>query len=205
MSELVVTSPALTTSNIGQGARRPAHRIEWFLVCALAVVALAAAACSTNGSNGSSATPSGTANQLVGAGLAAQQQGLVAQAKQDYQAAIGKDPNNKYAYYDLGVIYGLAQDSTDASTNYRRALVIDPNFKPALFNMAVLETSSDPHGAIALYQQLLQLNPNDANVNFNLGLLLIAQGQPAQGHADLSKAIQIDPSLSSRLPAGTKP
>jgi Tfp pilus assembly protein PilF len=202
MSELVVTPPALSTLSIAQGARRHTHLIEWLSVCALAVVALAATACS---STGSSATPSGTANQLVGAGLAAQQQGLIPQAKQDYQAAIGKDPNNKYAYYDLGVIYQQAQDATDASTDYRRALVIDPNFKPALFNMAVLETSSDPHGAIALYQQLLQLNPNDANVNFNLGLLLIAQGQPAQGHADLTKAVQIDPTLTSRLPAGTKP
>ena len=202
MSEMVVPSPSLSMSNIGLGARQHAHRVQWFSVCVLAAVALAATACSTSGP---SATPSGTANQLVGAGLAAQQQGLIPQAKQDYQAAISKDPNNKYAYYDLGVIYQNAQDSTNASTNYRRALVIDPNFKPALFNMAVLETSSDPHGAIALYQQLLQLNPNDANVNFNLGLLLIAQGQPAQGHADLSKAIQIDPSLSSRLPAGTKP
>src|ERR1700676_2118879 len=112
MSELVVTSPALSTSSIGQGARRHTHRAEWFLVCALAVVVLAATACS---SKGSSATPSGTANQLVGAGLAAQQQGLTPQAKQDYQAAIGKDPNNKYAYYDLGVMYQKAQDAVDAS------------------------------------------------------------------------------------------
>jgi Tfp pilus assembly protein PilF len=199
---MVVPPPSPSMSMNVQGARRHTHGARWVTICPLAVVALVTAACS---SNGPSATPSGTANQLVGAGLAAQQQGQIPQAKQDYQAAIGKDPNNKYAYYDLGVIYQQAQDSTDASTDYRRALVIDPNFKPALFNMAVLETSSDPHGAIALYQQLLQLNPNDANVNFNLGLLLIAQGQPAQGHADLSKAVQIDPSLTSRLPAGTKP
>ena len=202
MSAQVRFSPARSTQMIALRGRRSGHRPGLFVVGALAAVALVATACSKSGSG---TTLSGTANQLVGAGLAAQQQGLVAQAKQDYQAALTKDPNNKYAYYDLGVIFQQAQDATDATTNYRRALVIDPNFKPALFNMAVLETSSDPQGAIALYQQLLQLNPNDANVNFNLGLLLIAQGQSSQGHADLSKAVQIDPSLSSRLPAGTKP
>jgi tetratricopeptide (TPR) repeat protein len=203
MSAPVKVWPVLSTPVLDSGGRRHARRARWLAVCPLALVALGATACSSNG--GSGAALSGTANQLVGAGLAAQQQGQVDQAKKDYQAALTKDPNNKYAYYDLGVIFQQAQDSTDATTNYRRALVIDPNFKPALFNMAVLETSSDPQGAIALYQQLLQLNPNDANVNFNLGLLLIAQGQSTQGHANLAKAIQIDPSLSSRLPAGTKP
>ena len=46
------------------------------------------------------------------------------------------------------------------------------------------------------------MNANDANVNFNLGLLLIAQNQPGPGHADLKKAIQINPALASRVPAG---
>jgi Tfp pilus assembly protein PilF len=198
--ETVGTSPKIATSIMRSSACR--RHTGWIAVCTLAVVAFLATGCSKNNS---SATPTSTADQLVAAGLAAQQQGQIDKAKQDYQAAIAQDPNNKYAYYDLGVIYQQAKDSTDASTNYRRALLIDPNFKSALFNMAVLETSSNPQGAISLYQQLLQLNPNDANVNFNLGLLLIAQGQSTQGHADLSKALQVDPSLSSRLPAGTKP
>jgi Tfp pilus assembly protein PilF len=191
--------------------RVPARARHWrvrtgtLALGALVAVPFVAGACGSNGGSGTTTTLGGTANQLVGAGLAAQQQGLTAQAKADYQAAVAKDPNNKYAYYDLGVIFQQSSDSTDAATNYRRALLIDPHFKSALFNLAVLETGTDPSGAIDLYQQLLQLNANDPNVNFNLGLLLIAQGQSAAGHADLSKAIRLDPSLSSRLPAGTNP
>ena len=74
-----------------------------------------------------------------------------------------------------------------------------------MFNLATLEASSNPQNAITLYNQLLKLKPNDANVLFNLGLLLIAQNQPVTGHADLKKAISLDPSLSSRVPKGITP
>jgi Tfp pilus assembly protein PilF len=152
-------------------------------------------------------TPSSSlsASQLVEQGLNAQSLGQTQQAQQDYQAAVAKDPTNKYAFYDLGVIYQQENDATNASMQYHKALVIDPNYKPALFNLAVLETPTNPQGAIALYQLLLQLNPSDANVNFNLGLILIANTQSTQGHADLQKAIQINPALRSRLPAGITP
>jgi Tfp pilus assembly protein PilF len=142
---------------------------------------------------------------LVAQGLNAQSIGQTQQATQDYLAAIAKDPTNKFAHYDLGVIYQSQHDATNAAIEYNKALLIDPKYQPALFNLAVLQTSSDPQTAIGLYRRLLQINANDPNVNFNLGLVLISNGQPAEGHADLQKAIQISPSLRSRVPAGITP
>ena len=165
---------------------------------------LVSAGCS-NGPPAASAPPAAQSNGLVRAGLHAQAHGQLAMAMTDYEAASIKDPTNKYAYYDMGVIYQDRGDGGDAQSAYHRSLLADPNYKPALFNLAVLVTPTDPVQAKALYDQLLSLNPDDPNVNFNLGLLLISQNQLSQGHADLAKAIQLDPALRSRVPAGITP
>ncbi len=151
-------------------------------------------------------SPAVSADKLVQQGLQAQAAGRTGAAVADFQAASVKDPTNKFAYYDLGVLYQqrLGQPNLAAAA-YRKAILADPTYKPALFNLAILETTADPAGAISLYNQLLQINPNDANVLFNLGLLLISQNQAPAGHVDLRKAIQLNPALASRVPAGTTP
>lgn len=177
--------------------------------CALAGVGLLAGAlagCSSGPAPPASQGPPATqADQLVKAGLKAQAHGQTAMALTDYEAATVKDPTNTYAYYDSGVIYQQRGDGTDAENAYHRALLANPNYKPALFNLAVLVTPTDPAQAETLYRQLLQINANDPNVNFNLGLLLIAQNQSVEGHVDLAKAIQLNPALRSRVPPGITP
>jgi Flp pilus assembly protein TadD len=177
------------------------------VVPALAILSLGitAAACNSGtaaSTSTTSTTATASANNLVEQGLNAQSLGQNQTAIQDYTAAIAKDPTNQYAYYDLGVIYQSEDNSTDAATEYNKALAIDASYKPALFNLAVLDTPNSPATAITLYQQLLKLNPNDPNVNFNLGLLLYSNGKVAAGRVDLSKAIKLSPALKSRLPKG---
>ena len=94
---------------------------------------------------------------------------------------------------------------TESANEYNKAILASPSYKPALYNLAIVETASNPQGAISLYQQLLKLNPNDPNVLFNLGLLLHQQGQAAQGQTDVEKAVLINPALKSRVPAGITP
>jgi Tfp pilus assembly protein PilF len=160
---------------------------------------------SCSSSSSSSSTPAQTANHLIQSALKAQSKGNRAQAVKDLQAAIAANPANAIAYYDLGVIYQQANDANDAIAQYHKALLANPNYKPALFNLAISYTTSDPGQAISLYNQLLALNPNDANVLFNLGLLLIANNQSTDGHADLKKAIALSPALASRVPSGITP
>jgi tetratricopeptide (TPR) repeat protein len=161
---------------------------------ALAAVAAGATACS-------STAPTAASNNLVAQGLQAQSVGDTTQAVALFKQAIAQNPANKAAHYDLGVIYQQQGDSTDAVNQYKEALAVDPKFKPALWNLAIIQTLSDPQEAIALYTELLTLNPNDANVNFNLGLLMYTQGQTAQGQIYLKKAILLNPALRSRVPS----
>jgi len=166
---------------------------------ALGLLGFSATACN------SSTNPTQQANQLINEGLKAQSNGHLDQAITDFKAAIVKNPANQYAYYDLGVIYERLNDTTNAINYYQKALLADPTYLPAMFNLAIVETPGDPTQAINLYSQILKVKPNDPNTLFNLGLLLIAQGQAAQGHADLKQAIALDPALASRAPKGITP
>lgn len=175
-------------------------------VVPMLVGGLLLASCTSGSGSGSSETPAQRADAQVAAGLKAESNGQQQAALSDFQAAVASDPTNKYAYYDLGVIYQQQlNDATTAATYYHKALLVDGSYKPALYNLAILYTTSDPAQAISLYNQLLQLNANDPNVLYNLGLILYAQGQVTQGRSDIDKAIAINPSLRNRLPANVTP
>lgn len=174
------------------------------LVPGLIVIALFAAACGS-----SSPSPSSAADSLIVQGLKAESHGQTQQALSDFQASVKKDPTNAVGYYDLGVIYQeYLGNPTQSAAEYNKALLVSPNYKPAMYNLATVEAASDPQGAIGLYNQLLKLNPKQSNVLFNLGLLLVAQSNSVDqlsGHVDLKNAIALDPSLASRLPKGVTP
>jgi len=173
------------------------------LAAGFVFVPLLAAGCSKSSP---STTPAKAADKLVEQGLNAESVGQSAQAVKDFEAATVQNPADTYAYYDLGVIYQTKlNEPTLATDAYQKALLANPKYQPAMFNLAIVQTPTDPQAAINTYNQLLMLNANDANVLFNLGLLLIAQNQPTPGHADLQKAIMLQPSLASRVPKGITP
>lgn len=133
---------------------------------------------------------------------AQQKAGDISEAQKEYLSIIAINPVNYYAYYDLGLIYQDTNHPAPATVDYEKALLVDPTFQPALYNLAVLETSSDPTSAIDLYQQLQALHPHNADaVAFNLGLLYIQTGHQSAGVAELKYALTLDPALASRLPS----
>ena len=169
----------------------------------LAAVSVALAAVAVTGCTSSSgSTANESANQLVLNGLAAEKAGNVNQAFTDYMAAAAKDPHNKYAHYDLGYVYQQQGKVSNASSEYRKTLLIDPTFAAAVYNLGVLETPVDPATAISYFQQDLALEPNNASSNFDLGLLLIKQGETTEGYKFLETGLKLNPSLSTAVPPG---
>jgi Tfp pilus assembly protein PilF len=171
-----------------------------FLALAFLALAIFAVGCGSSSPN-----PSSSADSLVARGLTAESTGHPQQAIKDFIAATVTDHKDASAYYQLGVIYQRLQKMTQAADAYKKALKIEPRHKAAMFHLAVLDTLSYPQAAQNLYVELLQLSPNDAHVHFNLGLLLIAEHQPAPGQAELKKAVSIDPALAKQLPSGITP
>jgi Flp pilus assembly protein TadD len=143
---------------------------------------------------------------LISQGIHAESAGLSQQALRDFRAAAAADRTDAVPYYELGVLYQeRLNEPTQAATAYKKALSLQPKYRAAMFNLAIVDTPGEPQSAINLYNELRLQNPRDANVAFNLGLLLIAQNQPVPGHQLLRNAISLDPALARKVPAGITP
>lgn len=77
--------------------------------------------------------------------------------------------------------------------------MIQPNDTQAIYDLAVLDTPTQPATSVAVYRELVTENPNGAHSLFNLGLLLEKMGDETEGTADVAKAVAIGPNLGSRL------
>ncbi len=149
-----------------------------------------------------SATAEERAQQLFNAALAEQKAGQLSSAERGYLAALKIDPLYYAAYYDLGVLYQATNRTSDATLAYEKTLIANPTFQPAIFNLAIIDSTSDPKSAIVLYKRLQQLHPqNPAAVAFNLGLVYREIGSVADGNAQLRYAVSIDPALAAKIPS----
>jgi len=108
------------------------------------------------------------------------------------------------AHYDLGTVYDKQGNATRAVAEYRAALVVDPTFTDALFNLGVDTAGADPAAAAQLYFKVVSLQPAFAAAWLNLGFILRGEGKVAEAQADWARAVSLDPSLASRVPSATR-
>jgi hypothetical protein len=141
----------------------------------------------------------GTADQLVARGIESEKSGDIASAFDYYQAAMARDPGNKYAHFDAGHVDQMRGQADRAESEYKTALQSDPNFVAALYNLAVLTADADPAAAMDLYRSVLTQQPDDPAANFNLGVLLCRTGD-ASGKDLIRKAISLKPELGQDVP-----
>lgn len=142
---------------------------------------------------------------LIGAGIDLLRQGNPAAAEQLFEQAIARDPNSPVGYYDLGVVLQSSGDRRGALRQYRLAVARDPQYTPALFNEAVLLSTHDPALAIFYYRRIIATKPNSPTALLNLGLLQAASGWPRRYVlASLRKAVALDPSLRTNIPASLR-
>lgn len=139
------------------------------------------------------------ASDALNRGLEAHLAGRLDEATADYRETLALDPQNKFAYFNLGLIDQTQEHLQSAENNYRIALGIDPDYAPALFNLAIVRKAlGDPQDAIQLYRHVISLTPENAGAHLNLGLLLREIGDPG-AEAELQTAVQLDPSLQGRI------
>jgi tetratricopeptide (TPR) repeat protein len=146
-----------------------------------------------------------TATSLVTQGLRAQLAGDDSTAESTYQQAIKLDPNDAVAHYDLGTVYDRQGNTSQAVAQYTDAVVVNPAFPDAMFNLAVDTAASDPSSAGNLYLKVLALQPSFAAAWLNLGFILEGEAKTAEAKADWAKAVSLEPSLASRLPVAKPP
>ena len=142
----------------------------------------------------------GEAEVTLQEALAAHAEGRLDEAVELYKEVLALDPENVFAYYNLGVIHQTRGRAGAAEDHYQQALDIDPDFVPALFNVAVLRTEAgELLEAADLYRQIIELEPERADAHLNLGFVLIDLGDDEAGRAEINRAVELDPELASRV------
>jgi len=182
------------------GIQLPSGRgqIYWRLPIALLAVVL------TVGVSCSKKSEADLANEGLTQGIAAQEAGRLPEAAAFYREVLVHDPNNKYAYFDLGTIDQANGALASAESNYRFALNIDPAFTNALFNLAIVRHDlGDLKESISLYRQVIKLDPANASAHLNLGFALIEAHQKPEGEAELRNAVKLNPDFADRVKAVT--
>jgi Flp pilus assembly protein TadD len=141
----------------------------------------------------------------VSAGVTAQRQGHIDDALEDFRQALAHEPRDAVAYYDLGTVQSAQGDTSPAVQDYDAALQFNGNYVPALYNLALLLTPSDPNEAVSLYQRAIEVSPADSAPYLNLGFVLHALGHDSEARTAFAAAVRIDPTLASRVPADLGP
>lgn len=84
-----------------------------------------------------------------------------AQAIAAYTRSLELEPDNADVVTDLGVMYRRSGESAKAIESFERAIAINPTHETARFNKGVvlLHDFNDQAGAIAVWEELVRLNP----------------------------------------------
>jgi Flp pilus assembly protein TadD len=118
--------------------------------------------------------------------FAASYQGLI--------AAEMIDSERPEAHLNLGLLDVRRRQPGAAEAEYNAALRLDPDFVPALANLADLDRmrGQDQQGA-ELLRKAMAIEPSNADVRHALGLLLVRQRDYAGGLSQLRQATELAP------------
>lgn len=143
-------------------------------------------------------------------GIAYRQQGQLAEAVQQYQAAIQQPilPTLKLgALNNLGAILQGAGQLAAARQLYQQVIQIDPHLAQTHYNLGMtLKGLGDFPAAIAAYERALQLKPDYADAHQNLGVVYLKLGRVDASLKEFRCAIALhetgNPTEAQRLRQG---
>lgn len=133
----------------------------------------------------------------VNLGKALAEKGLFGQAK-EVLAEVNKgqlaDPE---AHYNLGVILMREGAITSATTEFERALAIDPKHAPALNNLGVAWDARGEHKkALESFKKAAAADPTYAEAFFNQGMSLLKLNQNLAAAKAFEQALKLEPGSS---------
>jgi cellulose synthase operon protein C len=121
-------------------------------------------------------------------------------------AAVGrleqKQPNSPLVFNLKGLVYLTKRDIVTARANFERALQIQPDFLPAIANLAQLDRiEKKPDAARKRYDAVLEKDPKNEQAMLGLvALLQLLGGDPNEIESLLKKAVTVNPqSIDARV------
>jgi tetratricopeptide (TPR) repeat protein len=115
-------------------------------------------------------------------------------ATKELVAAELVDAERPEAHLNLGLLDLWRRELPEAEKEYRTALRLDPAFVPALVNLADLDRvrGMDQQGA-ELLRKAMEIEPDNADARYSLGLLLVRQHDYAAALELLRRAHELAP------------
>jgi Flp pilus assembly protein TadD len=126
--------------------------------------------------------------------MTAQQQTAFAAAYLELYAAEIVDADRPETHLNLGLLETKQQRAGEAEAQYLTALRLDPNFVPALVNLADLDRQRGMNeDSAALLRKAMAIEPDNAEVRHSLGLALVRQKNYVEALDQLRKATELAP------------
>ncbi len=131
--------------------------------------------------------------------LSPESRGDIYLARGEYIQAIEayrKAPRTAEVWDKMGIAWHHMNALGQARNDYRRALLIQPNYPQAINNLgATYFAQRKFKKSIGLYRQALRLMPKSAVIAANLGTAYFAWGKYRQGLAAYRRAFRLDPTV----------
>jgi tetratricopeptide (TPR) repeat protein len=138
-----------------------------------------------------------TARMLAGVdqrSLTPEQQTAFAAAYLELFDAEMIDADRPESHLNLGLLETKLRHPSEAENHYRTALRLDPNFTPALVNLADLDRMRGlDHEGVELLRKATSIDPNNADIRHSLGLALVRQHNYADALPELRQASEFAP------------
>ena len=107
-------------------------------------------------------------------------------ARSAFQRALDLQPHFAEAWYDLGIIEQQKSNWNAALADYGTAVAQQPDYWPALNNMAnTLFALGQQERALTYLRQTLDLNPNYWPAHYNMAIVLFLRGQYTEASRQL--------------------
>jgi protein O-GlcNAc transferase len=135
-----------------------------------------------------------TEKELFQRGLSQHQKGDLAAAEKTYEQILGLNPSHEEALHLLGLIRFGQNRFDDAIRLIKQALVVDPKFAAAEYNLAlVYEEMKDLDGALAHFEHAGKIGYDRATIQFCIGGIRMAQLKYSKALSHFDEAIRLDP------------
>ncbi|MDF3298161.1 tetratricopeptide repeat protein [Streptomyces tropicalis] len=169
-------------------------------VTSWAIISHSAASFDSKAPSSVNPAPQDDADTLLQAGILQQKYHDLDGADRTYRRVLELDPQNKFAWYNLGVIAHGYGRVADARADYDKALKIDPVFPSALFNEALLLEPREPDRAAGLLKRVIARDPQAATAHLHLGRIWQHEKHAAKAADEFRRAVAADPSLRPQVP-----
>ncbi len=135
------------------------------------------------------------ANSLLGLAEIAFRKKHPEEAEKLINQAVKAEPNNAHAQSSLGRLLAVQKRYKDAEVALNKAIDLDKTLVRPRMDLADIYATAlrKPSEALALYQNVLEIEPDHAGANYAKGLMQLRLGDTSKGRAALEASARLEP------------